>query len=540
MVTKSNIYHYFSYVIFALVFFCSIGLYSISISEAQNSADYFIPMAIRYGIVILGIIVLIMGFRLIFKYLPDKYKVIGSINVPKFMEILALVVDCILVLLVRVISVSAMFGSEFSSEYLDYALGQSNVLSNSSMLGYFYGNICKLLVNIHPSAYPIFAFNGLLQIGVIVFTYYAVKQAFRMRYAILSVLVLSFMPMFMDLCLNINPDTLYTFLISIYIFVLVKICTANKNNKIEGNIGFLFIILLGVLGGFITSLDILGVVLLLITIPSLMLIKNPDPWMNIQKNWFQSIIFTLSYLAGTFGFLYLIVNNGLANFENVMNYVYSFVPTGLNVDIIAPMLTRQEGIAIIIFAGVAIFAFLRNEDDKGLYYVLIIDIAAIFTFVNFNNVTYSYLVNYAWALLAVIGFFSLPSFVLSKEELVQAETKKKEKENKKYQKEKEKFLSKNAGSVISLDGSVVSDNPVENNNSATNKDTSSKSNVKEDKLLKKQEKKDAKKQKKANKKNDNVLILEDNKDTMENTVSIDLNPKIKRSCNRYGNLREVC
>ena len=101
------------------------------------------------------------------------------------------------------------------------------------MLGYFYGNICKLLVNIHPSAYPIFAFNGLLQIGVIVFTYYAVKQAFRMRYAILSVLVLSFMPMFMDLCLNINPDTLYTFLISIYIFVLVKICTANKNNKIE-------------------------------------------------------------------------------------------------------------------------------------------------------------------------------------------------------------------------------------------------------------------------------------------------------------------
>ena len=49
MVTKKNIYHYILYVIFALIFFCAIGLYSVSMTNAAAGSS-IVPMLIRYGI----------------------------------------------------------------------------------------------------------------------------------------------------------------------------------------------------------------------------------------------------------------------------------------------------------------------------------------------------------------------------------------------------------------------------------------------------------------------------------------------------------
>lgn len=460
MTTKSNVYHYFSYVIYALVFFCSIGLYSVSMVRESGSTDYLIPLIIRYGIVIAGIAILILGYRTAFNYIPDKFKTFNIPVISKLIEAGILVSVIIVTVLLNLVNWVSLWGTEFSSEYLDFALGNGSSLSNTTMLAYMYGYICKGLVNIHASAYPIIVFNFVLYIGVIVFTYYICKIALRIRYGILAVLLLAFMPAFTKLILNINPEVFYLFLITAYIFALVKICKLNKTGKIEENYCIVFFILLGLASGFIASLDMFGIVLLLITLPSLLLIVNNDAWLKVQKNWFQSLVYFAAFLVGCFASLYLINVNGLVNFENIMNYVYSFIPNGLNVDIFIPMAGRQEGIAIIIFAGISIFAFLRNDKDNGLYYVLFVDIAAILSFVKFNVNTYELIVNYAWVMLAVIGLFSLPSFVLSAQENEQARVKKKEKENKKFHKEQEKFLSKNAGSVISLAPNTDAGTPV--------------------------------------------------------------------------------
>lgn len=528
MTTKSNIYHYFSYVIYALVFFCTIGLYSVSIVRASGSTDYLIPMVTRYGIIIAAILILIFGYRALIKYLPDKFRISSIPDVSKMIETGLLVLIMVVMTLVRMISVVSMFSTEVSSEYYDFARGLENSLSNTTMLAYMYGNICKLLLNIHPSIYPIIIFNAVLHILIVGFTYYTLKIALRIRYSIIAVLLLAFMPQFSASIVNIKPDTFYMFLIALYLFFLVKICKMNKMKKIEENYCLIFFILLGFGGGFIASLDMLGLVLYLITIPSFCLITNDDPWLKIQKNWFQCLIYSGAFFAGLFLSLYLINVNGLLNFENVMNYVFSFIPSGLNVDILVPMAGRQEGIAILIFAGISIFAFLRNEYDKGLYYVLIIDIAAVLTFVNFNNNDYEFIVNYAWIMLAVIGLFSIPSFVLTKEENEQARIKKKEKENKKLIKDQERFINKGEGKVISLNSTDespienVESKPVEDTKTIETKDT--KQNKKEDKKLQKEKKL------KKNKKLDQ-FVLNDSNETLEkkdNEVNVSVVDKLDK------------
>ena len=51
MLTRKNIYHYILYVVFALIFFCGIGLYSVSLNPVSSDNGALVLMLIRYAIV---------------------------------------------------------------------------------------------------------------------------------------------------------------------------------------------------------------------------------------------------------------------------------------------------------------------------------------------------------------------------------------------------------------------------------------------------------------------------------------------------------
>ena len=441
MVTKKNIYHYILYVIFALIFFCAIGLYSISmVGSAEGSA--IVLILIRYGIVFIVAVLLVLIFKFVVPKIPEKYQIKDLPVISKSYEAVGIISLIMLMIFVRVMFITSQFGVEIENAYYDYALGSTVRVPGTAYVDYAYASICSLLCKISSTPYPIYALNILLQAGIIAFAYFMLKRSLRMRYALVMAMLLSFMPYSIKASMNISPDTLLTFLYVAYLYYLSWIVYLNKKSHIIDGYQMLYIVALGVFSGFVAMWDILGVSLLVLTVSMLLLTCKKYTETIFQNKFIQSGIFIVSFAGSLFLFLSLFYNNGLNQMDNVLNYIYSFIPRGLSLTYEAPMETRPEGIAIFIFVAIAIFAFIRNEFDKGLPSVILLDFICVFTFVKFNTSEYSYILNFFFMLITVIGLFELPNFVLSVEDISNAE---KEREALKYKSnddsEEEKYNS---------------------------------------------------------------------------------------------------
>ena len=211
MVTKKNIYHYIFYVIFALIFFCAIGLYSVSMTGSANG-NAIVPMLIKYGIVFISAILLVLVFKFVVPRIPEKYQIKELPVISKAYEIIGIVSVIVLMIFARVMIITSHFGDEIVSTYYDYALGITEHIPGTSYAAYTYASVCRLLCGISSTVYPIYAFNILLQAGIIAFAYFLIKRSFRMRYGVLVALLLAFMPYSINAVMNISPDTMLAFL----------------------------------------------------------------------------------------------------------------------------------------------------------------------------------------------------------------------------------------------------------------------------------------------------------------------------------------
>ena len=416
MVTKKNIYHYILYVIFALIFFCAIGLYSVSMTNAAAGSS-IVPMLIRYGIVFIATALLIVLFKFVVPKIPEKFQIKELPVISKAYEVIGLLSALTLMIFARVMLITSHFGEEISNVYYDYALGVTERIPGTSWGVYAYASVCRLLCKISSTPYPIYAFNILLQAGIIAFAYFMLKRSFRMRYGVLAVLILCFTPYSINAVMNISPDKLLAFLYVAYLYYLSWVIYLNKKSHIIDGYQMLYIVALGVFSGFVAMWDILGASLLVLTVSMLLLTCKKYTETIFQNKFIQSGIYIVSFAGSLFLFLNLFYNNGLNKMDNVLNYIHSFIPNGLSLTFEAPMEKRVEGIAIFVFAAIAIFAFIRNEFDKGLPFVIIIDFVSVFTFVKFNTGEYSYILNFFFILITVIGILELPNFMLSAEEI---------------------------------------------------------------------------------------------------------------------------
>lgn len=420
MVTKKNIYHYIFYVIFALIFFCAIGLYSVSMTNTEAGSS-IVPMLLRYGIVFVATALLVVLFKFAVPKIPEKFQIKELPVVSKAYEIIGLLSALTLMIFARVMAITSHFGEEISNAYYDYALGVTEHIPGTSWGVYAYASVCRLLCKISSTPYPIYAFNILLQAGIIAFAYFMLKRSFRMRYGVLAVLILCFTPYSINSVMNISPDKLLAFLYVAYLYYLSWVIYLNKKSHIIDGYQMLYIVALGVFSGYVAMWDILGASLLVLTVSMLLLTCKKYTETIFQNKFIQSGIYIVSFGGSLFLFLNLFYNNGLNKMDNVLNYIYSFIPRGLSLTFEAPMEKRVEGIAIFVFAAIAIFAFIRNEFDKSLPFVIIVDFVSVFTFVKFNTGEYSYILNFFFILITVIGILELPNFMLSVEEVSEAE-----------------------------------------------------------------------------------------------------------------------
>ncbi|MBP5494451.1 MAG: hypothetical protein J6X97_05090 [Lachnospiraceae bacterium] len=420
MVTKKNIYHYIVYVIFALIFFCAIGLYSISmVGSAEGSA--IVLILIRYGIVFIVAALLVLVFKFVVPKIPEKFQVKEFPVISKAYEIVGIISVIVLMIFARVMVITSHFGDEIVSSYYDYAVGSTEYIPGTSYAAYTYASACRLLCKLSSTVYPIYAFNILLQAGIIAFAYFLLKRSFRMRYGVLVALLLSFMPYSINAVMNITPDTMLAFLYVAYLYYLSWTVYLNRKSHIIDGYQMLYIVALGVFSGFVAMFDILGISLLVLTVSVLLLTCRKYTETIFQNKFIQSGIYIVSFAGSLFLCLSLFYNNGLNKMDNVMNYIYSFIPRGLSLSFEAPMEGRIEGIALFVFAAIAIFAFIRNEFDKGLPAVIIIDFVSVFTFIKFNTCEYSYILNFFFIFITAVGFFELPNFALGVEDISNAE-----------------------------------------------------------------------------------------------------------------------
>ena len=418
MLTRKNIYHYILYVIFALIFFCGIGLYSVSLNPVSSDNGALLPMLIRYAIVFVAAALVVLIVKFVVPHIPEKYIPEKLPVFPKSIETIIVILVPVMMIFLRILVITSKIGEDINNIYYNYALNVSNDLNDTTFLSYAYASVCRLLCKISATPYPIYAFNALLQVGVAEFSYFALKKSLRIRYGLLVFLLIAFLPFSINATMTMSPDALIAFLFAAYIYFLFTVNDLNTNGKITENYHLLIFAGLGLLSGFIAMCDILGISLFLVTVTSLIMVYDREAYLIFQKRGIQILIYVISFLAFLFAFLYFVPNNGFDHLTNVFNYIFSFVPNGLSLTFNSPMETRYEGIVIFIFSAVAIFAFIRNEADRGLFAVIVLDFAAVLTFVKFNTSEYAYLVNYFYVLFAVIGFFDAPGFLAEPEQVI--------------------------------------------------------------------------------------------------------------------------
>lgn len=472
MVTKKNVFHYLVYVLFALTFICSIGLYAVKYVEYTGGSDYLMPLIIDYAVVFIGVIILIFGYRLAIKYIPEKYIPDKLPVIPRMYELIALTLVVILAIFIRFMSVANVLGHEIDSVFYDYAMGLPTEIP-ASFVSFIYANICTFFYGLIEGPYLIYAFNGILQVASIILLYFFFKRAFQMRYAVLVCVLLSFLPAFFSNITVISSDHLISFFAVLFLYFLARICELNKKGKFVENYQIIYVILLGIFAGVLCALDIIGITALIAGVCAFLLIRNKDAWLSFQKNWFQALLFFAVSIIALILFLYFIPIDSVKGIEGVMNYLYCYIPSGLSLNIVVPMYKRPESIALYVLVLVAILAFIRDDEDLGFNFVLFTDMASIFTFVSFKSSDYTVLVDTMYVCLAVIGLFSIPKFILTKDEIESNAEKKKERE---INKEKRQMAKDKKDGTLRL--SLNPDND-EENEIRFNKSSSKEKNIKE-------------------------------------------------------------
>lgn len=421
MITRKNIYHYIVYMIFAFTYFCCIGLYCVSVSTEKTGSSLIIGLIIRYALCFVIPIGAIFAYRLIYdhipaKFVPDKMPVFNKRTEGIFVGSFSLIA-----LFLRFFVITAHIGEDINNVFYDYAFLRADILPTNEYISFLYGRILRLLVRIHPSEYPIYAFNGILQVSTAVLLYYTLKKAFRIRYAIAGYVLLAFTPVAMSHVIYINSDSLHAFFVALYMFFLVFINVDNKNGKIDESYKILFFVGLGIFCAYLLRLDKSNIVLPVITLSSLIMIRHKEATTKIQKSYFQILIFLISFLLFFAIFLSVMRINNLSFEDGMTVFFNSFSPRGLTLKLLYFEKARPEGIVVYMLFVPFILLFLRRNTDKGLFAALLFVVYNIFTFVDFKSPDYSFLVEYIAAMCAAVGIFAIPLISAKDEELDEEE-----------------------------------------------------------------------------------------------------------------------
>ena len=403
--------------IFSIILFTNIGIAAIEIGIQNETTDFLMPMVILYGGAIVGMLAFIGAYKLFEKFILPKMKADGETSVLKGpVEWFAFVLVIFIAIAVRVIVIISATGHlDGTTVFYEYAIGSVNpvefAVHNNATYLYcgFLGFLLSFLGHFPAAAMSV---QAGIQVITIVVTYFAIKKALGRLPAWIAVILISFMPGSFFAVRMCTPDSLLTMFFALYMFALVYLGQANREQKIKIGAHSIFYLLMGLFAAFLTYLDWTGLLAFVIGIVALVQYKNEDAWLKIQKPFLQVLWFSVAFVLSTMLLLWFLPTGGVESGPAaVMEYVNVLLPFGgLNLMIMSPHKGQWDTLVLFIFAGIWFVGFLRNKQDKAFPYAFVIVFLTIASFVGIGAYDYAWMASYLWIMLATIGITSINDF----------------------------------------------------------------------------------------------------------------------------------
>ena len=243
-----------------------------------------------------------------------------------------------------------------------------------------------------------------LQLAGILLFYLAMRNLTGKTEAVLSMSILAFFSSMLDYGFTLMPENLYFCLFSGMLFLISLLKKYEEKEEQKMAVSVLLLFMLGIGAGYMTYLDVIGM-LLLAGICFVVLAKKG----NSKRNIIYISVVTGIFLVTLFLMFFL-----EAVFENTsfINAVFSwwnlyFVKFSWNYMLAGPDLTLSGNLVVCTGAAWCIFGFLRKKDDSGCFYMLSLIVLAVFVSFGSQNMSYQLLVTAYWSVLAALGITSV-------------------------------------------------------------------------------------------------------------------------------------
>ena len=456
MIFKRSVVNYIIWGLLCVIVFAGIGVSAIGVSEAAENPAYLIYVGAFYGIFILGITILAIGFKSLKKPVEEKFGVSG-IKLEGIMEVVFVFVVAITALIVRFSSAIKLFIDETGAgtgkgtgAYIEYALGNIPSLGTGENGAYLFTGLVKMLFGIFgENLVVVYVLQAILSLGIMIFVFYAIRNSVGKAAAWFAFLLLAFLPASVQQFLYCTPALMYGFLLSAYYFGIVELIHYYRNGKIEENRHLLYFGLAGLFSGFIAYFDISGLFLFPITIYAFHQMKfKTEIREKIDKSSWQSLVFAGCGLVFLLIALFAFPAGAPSGLTGIARYGMLFVPRdGIDITILAPYYGTWESAIIYMLAGLWLLEFVKTNKDRVFPLAVMAIVFVLFHFVTLDHVSYEVVMSLVLTMIGAIGLRYIAILFMPveaeseeamKEQLIEIENKRKEKANAKFAKRIEK------------------------------------------------------------------------------------------------------
>ncbi len=463
---KRNALNYITWGLLCVILFAGVGISAIGVSEANSSSTYLFYVAAFYALFIFGCVILMVLYRLLRK--TWKEKIASKIKIKGLLETALVFVVVIAAIVLRFVLAmmqqndAGEFAFSGTAAYYEYAIGNLDTLGTASNIAYVYANSLKALFAVFSQTHiAVFVLQAFLSFGEMMFLFYALKESAGKIVAWIALLLVAFLPGSIDLFTQCTPGLFLTFILSGYLFAAVMVISGSAKGRYTQGKYLILYGMLGLLTGAICYFDIIGVVLIPLTIYSFVVFRSKTVSDTASKPLIQSLVYLGMTLVTLSVSLFGFPAGVEAGVTGIARFIACFVPReGINLTLLTPLFGNWDALLIYILAGFWILAFLKTKTDKAFAFTVAVIAMVAFQFFTFDHTDYIPLVSLCFSAIAAIGFSCLKFVFASEDALAELEKAEESAYNDKIESDKKRPSRKplfGGGGIITLGDDLHAD-----------------------------------------------------------------------------------
>ena len=410
---KRSALNYITWGLLCVILFAGVGISAIGVSEANSSSTYLFYVAAFYALFIFGCVILMVLYRLLRK--TWKEKIASKIKIKGLLETALVFVVVIAAIVLRFVFAmmqqndAGEFAFSGTAAYYEYAIGNLDTLGTASNIAYVYANSLKALFTVFSQTHiAVFVLQAFLAFGEMMFLFYALKESAGKIVAWIALLLVAFLPGSIALFTQCTPGLFLTFILSGYLFAAVMVISGSAKGRYTQGKYLILYGMLGLLTGAICYFDIIGVVLIPLTIYSFVVFRSKTVSDTASKSLIQSLVYLGMTLVTLSVSLFGFPSGVEAGVTGIARFIACFVPReGINLTLLTPLFGNWDALLIYILAGFWILAFLKTKTDKAFAFSVVVIAMVAFQFFTFDHTDYIPFVSLCFSAIAAIGFSCL-------------------------------------------------------------------------------------------------------------------------------------